>query len=158
MARGGRHTHTPMFLSCFEYTIGWLSWFINSSFHRLPALIHRLAQLKIIFVLYFIFKSFFLGILFTHVDIYFRFWSWFRMVLQLGLDAQLTHNESMISITVCTMEALCDTDTLKVNPSCQNDINLVAMLRPGMTPWYLVLILQSKGGVCYCKITDGAEL
>ena len=56
------------------------------------------------------------------------------MVLQLGLDTPLTHNDSMISITVRTMEAPCNTDTVKVNASCQNEINLVAMLRPGKTP------------------------
>ena len=73
----------------------------------------------------------------------------------------LTHNlqrEYGPCHTVCTMEAPRNTDTVKVNPSRQNEINLVPMLRPGMTPRYLVLILQGKEGVCYCKITDGAEL
>ena len=54
------------------------------------------------------------------------------MVLRLCLDAQLTHNESMIRFTVRTMEAPSNTDTVKVNPSCQNEMNLVPM--PGMTP------------------------
>ena len=97
--------------------------------------------------------------MFTHVDIYFRFWSWFRMVLRFGLDAQVTHNENMIRFTIRTMEAPRNTDsTVKVNPSCQNEINLVPMLRPGMTPRYLVSILQGKESVCYCKIIDGLEL
>ena len=38
-------TH-QIFLSCFKYTTGWLSWFINSSFHSMQPLIHRLTQLK----------------------------------------------------------------------------------------------------------------
>ena len=74
-----------------------------------------------------------------------------------GLDPQLTHNENVIRVTVSTMEALRNTDTVKVNPSSKNEINLVPMLRPGMTPRYLVLILQGKEGVCYCKVIDGAE-
>ena len=73
--------------------------------------------------------------MFTYVDIHFRFWIWFRIVLdRLGLDAQLTHNVSMICVTVRTVEASHNTDTVKVNPSCQNEINLVPVLRPGMTP------------------------
>ena len=79
------------------------------------------------------------------------------MVLRVGLDAQLKHNKSMICVTVRTMGAPRNTDTVKVSPSRQNEINLVPMLRPGMTPRYLVLILQGKEGVCYCKIIDGAE-
>ena len=52
--------------------------------------------------------------MFTHVDIYIRFWAWFRVVLRLGLDADLAHNESMICVTVRTMEAPRNTDTVKV--------------------------------------------
>ena len=44
------------------------------------------------------------------------------MVLGLGLDAQLTNNKSMICVTVRTMEAPRNTDTVKVNSSSQNEI------------------------------------
>ena len=95
--------------------------------------------------------------MFTPVSIYFRFWSWYNLVLRLGLDAQLIPNESVIRVTVCTMEAPRNTDTVKVNPSRQNEINLVSMLRPGMTPQCLALILQGKEGICYRKIIEGAD-
>ena len=78
------------------------------------------------------------------------------MVLRLGLDDQLTHSESMTRVTVRTMEAPRNTHTVKVKPTCQNEISKVPMLRPGMTPRHLMLILQGKDGVCYCKIIDGA--
>ena len=47
----------------------------------------------------------------------------------------------------------CNTDTVKVNPSRQNEINLVTVLRPGMTPRYLVLILQGKEDVIERSLT-----
>ena len=79
------------------------------------------------------------------------------MVLRLGLGVQLIHSETMIRVTVHIIEAPRNTDTVKVSPSCQNEINLVLMLRPWMTLRRLVLILQGKEGVCYCKVIDGAE-
>ena len=69
--------------------------------------------------------------MFTHVDIKFRFLSWFTMVLRLGLDSQLTLNESMIRVTVRTVETPRNTDTVQVNPSCQNEINLVPIVGLG---------------------------
>ena len=63
------------------------------------------------------------------------------MVLRLEHDALLTHNKSMIHVTVRIIEAPRNTDAAKVNPLCQNEIILVPMLRPGMTRRYFVLIL-----------------
>lgn len=73
-----------VFLSGHEYTIARLTGFVNSSFRHLLTPIHRLSQLKIFFVLCFIFKGFQFGIIFTFVDIYFRFCISLGMVLWLA--------------------------------------------------------------------------